>query len=151
MLYYTDCVPGQGLQGGAGFQFQAVSGPQATEAMALVQRTALYEPPPGWMRERRPVGDYPLSLAHTVEDGLLVTAAGRYLGREANGTREGNQFTHAVATRDPEGYGLVRPAQLWAAPWWASGPASTTDLDPAPVPPAPGGTPGAPPLQTGTP
>ncbi len=132
-LYYTDCVPGQGLQGGAGFQFQAASGEPAAEAMALVQRTALYEPPPSWMRERRPVGDYPLSLAHTAEAGLLVTAAGRYLGQEANGTREGNQFTHAVVTRDPADYGLVRPAQLWAAPWWASGPAPGTELDPVPA------------------
>ncbi len=106
--------------------------------MALVQRTALYEPPPSWMRERRPVGDYPRSLAHTVEDGLLVTAAGRYLGQEANGTREGNQFTHAVATRDPAAYGLLRPAQLWAAPCWASAPAPGTELDPLPAAPDPG-------------
>ena len=137
-LYYTDCRPGQGLQGGAGFQFQAASPGLAPEAMPLVQRAALYEPPVRWMRERRPVADYPPSLAHTAEGGVFVTAAGCYLGQEANGTREGNQFTHAVVTRDPADYGLVRPAQLWAAPWWAVAPAPGTELDDLAAHPVPG-------------
>jgi GTPase-associated protein 1, N-terminal domain type 2/GTPase-associated protein 1, middle domain len=128
-LYYTDCRPGQGLQGGAGFQFQAASPGVSPEAMPLVQRTALYEPPVRWMRERRPVADYPPSLAHTAEAGVFVTAAGRYLGQEANGTREGNQFTHAIVTRDPADYGVMRPAQLWGASWWAEEPAPSTELD----------------------
>jgi GTPase-associated protein 1, N-terminal domain type 2/GTPase-associated protein 1, middle domain len=137
-LYYTDCRPGQGLQGGAGFQFQAASPGVAPEAMPLVQRAALYEPPVRWMRERRPVADYPPSLAHIAEGDVFVTAAGCYLGQEANGAREGNQFTHAVVTRDPANYGLVRPAQLWAAPWWAVAPAPGTELDELAAHPAPG-------------
>jgi len=137
-LYYTDCRPGQGLQGWAGFQFQAASPGIAPEAMPLVQRTALYEPPVRWMRERRPVADYPPSLAHTAEGGVFATAAGCYLGQEANGTREGNQFTHAVVTRDPADYGLVRPAQLWAAPWWAVEPAPGIELDELAAHPEPG-------------
>jgi hypothetical protein len=137
-LYYTDCRPGQGLQGGAGFQFQAASPGVTTEAMPLVQRTALYEPPVRWMRQRRPVCDYPPSLAHTAEGGMFATAAGRYLGQEANGTREGNQFTHAVVTRDPADYGSVRPAQLWGAPWWAVAPAPGAELDTLEAHPPPG-------------
>jgi GTPase-associated protein 1 len=137
-LYYTDCRPGQGLQGWAGFQFQAASPGIAPQAMPLVQRTALYEPPVRWMRERRPVADYPPSLAHTVEGGVFATAAGCYLGQEANGTREGNQFTHAVITRDPADYGLVRPAQLWAAPWWVVEPAPGIELDELAAHPEPG-------------
>jgi hypothetical protein len=137
-LYYTDCRPGQGLTGGAGFQFQAASPGLAGEAMSLVARAGLYEPPAAWMREQRPVDGYPLSLAHVVEGDLLVTAAGRYLGKEANGNREGNQFTHAVVTREGADYGLVRPAQLWAAPWWAGGPATGTELAPLPASPATG-------------
>jgi hypothetical protein len=137
-LYYTDCRPGQGLQGGAGFQFQAASPGVAAEAMPLVQRTALYEPPVRWMRERRAVAEYPPSLAHTAEGDLFATAAGCYLGQEANGTREGNQFTHAVVTRDPADYGTVRPAQLWGAPWWAAGPDPATVLDELAALPEPG-------------
>ncbi len=137
-LYYTDCRPGHGLQGRAGFQFQAASPGVAPEAMPIVQRSALYEAPVRWMRERRPVADYPASLAHTAEGGLFATAAGRYVGREANGTREGNQFTHAVVTGDPADYGLVRPAQLWAAPWWAVEPAAGTELDMLAAHPVPG-------------
>ena len=114
-LYYTDCLPGQGLTGRAGFQFQAATPGPAGDATHVVQRAALYEPPAVWMRERRPVVDYPRSHAHTAEEGFLVTAAGRYLGQEANGTRQGNQFTHAVVTRLPADYGAVRPAQLWGA------------------------------------
>lgn len=128
-LYYTDCLPGQGLRGGAGFQFQAVSEGVGHEEMTLVQRTSLYEAPVAWMREQRAVADYPPSLTH-VFDGRYATARGIYLGAEANGVREGNQFTHAVITDDPDAYGQVRPAQLWDAPWWVEKPVSGTRCDP---------------------
>jgi hypothetical protein len=137
-LYYTDCVPGQGTRGGAGFQFQAVSPGVAHGTMSLVQRTSLYEAPVTWMREQRAVANYPPSLTHLFDEGVYVTARGHYLGAEANGAREGNQFTHAVVTPDPESYGLVRPAQLWDAPWWAERPAPTTECDPLPADPPTG-------------
>ncbi|MBV8540372.1 MAG: hypothetical protein JO063_04570 [Pseudonocardiales bacterium] len=136
-LYYTDCRPGQGLRGGAGFQFQSVSPGVSHEAMTLVQRSALYEAPVAWMREHRAVASYPPSLTH-VFDGMYVTARGVYLGAEANGVREGNQFTHAVTTRDPDAYGLVRPAQLWDAPWWSVRPSASTECDPVAAQPEPG-------------
>jgi GTPase-associated protein 1, N-terminal domain type 2/GTPase-associated protein 1, middle domain len=137
-LYYTDCLPGQGLNGSAGFQFQAATPGLATEAMPLVQRSALYEPPASWMRERRAVDDYPRSLVHISSGGICATAAGRYLGQEANGSRQGNQFTHAVVTRDADDYCLLRPAQLWGAMWWAGQPAPGTELAELPPGPAPG-------------
>lgn len=136
-LYYTDCLPGQGLSGGAGFGFQARSAGLDEGVQRVVQRAALYEVPTRWLRDHRPVEEYPPSLAH-LRDGPFVTAAGRYLGREANGPRDGNQFTHAVVTDDPGSYGLVRPAQLWGAPWWAGEPAPTTTCPPVPAAPAPG-------------
>ncbi|HEU4348380.1 MAG TPA: GTPase-associated protein 1-related protein [Actinoplanes sp.] len=136
-LVYTDCRPGQGLSGGAGLQFQAASPDVDGDAMALVQRHLLYEPPSGWMREQRPVEDYPPSFAH-VGGEQLATAAGVYLGREANGTREGNQLTHAIATRDPQAYGLLRPAQLYGASFWTTKPAATTQCEPVPADPPPG-------------
>lgn len=133
-LYYTDCLPGQGLRGGAGFQFQAVSAGVGHDEMALVQRSSLYEAPSAWMRERRPAEEYPPSLTH-VADGVFVTARGIYLGAEANGAREGNQFTHAVTTADPDAYGEIRPAQLWDAPWWVKTPAPSTRCEPVPAAP----------------
>lgn len=132
-LYYTDCRRGQGLLGGAGFQFQACSPDPPPEAAALIARAGLYEPPVPWMRRKRPVSDYPASLTHTVAGALHVTAAGRYLGLEVNGPREGNQFTHAIATLDPASYGLVRPAQLWDADLWRHEPAPTTRIEPVAV------------------
>ncbi|MCI2416171.1 GTPase-associated protein 1-related protein [Saccharopolyspora sp. K220] len=127
-LYYTDCRPGQGLRGGAGFQFQAVSPGTTDEMMTAVQRSALYEAPVGWMREKRPVSQYPPSLVH-VHDEIYATARGIYLGAEAGGVREGNQFTHALATTDPQLYGPIRPAQLWDAPWWGEQPADSTECE----------------------
>jgi hypothetical protein len=127
-LYYTDCRPGQGLRGGAGFQFQAVSPGTTDEMMSAVQRSALYEAPVGWMREKREVSDYPPSLVH-VHDGVYATARGIYLGAEAGGVREGNQFTHALSTTDPQLYGPIRPAQLWGAPWWVEQPAPSTECE----------------------
>lgn len=124
-LVYTDCRPGQGLEGGPGLQFQARSGADAWAAAEVVRRSLLYEPPQQWMLEQLPAEVYPLSLAHS-GDGLLVTARGRYLGTEANGSREGNQLTHAVVSTDPAAYGLVRPAQLLGATFWADAPAPTT-------------------------
>ncbi|CAM02386.1 hypothetical protein A8924_3501 [Saccharopolyspora erythraea NRRL 2338] len=136
-LFYTDCRQGQGLRGGAGFQFQAVSSGAGHEMMGLVQRSALYEAPVSWMRGKRPVEQYPPSLAH-VFDGVYATARGVYLGAEAGGVREGNQFTHAIATADPQLYGPVRPAQLWEAPWWSERPADGTETEPVPAEPEPG-------------
>lgn len=124
-LIYTDCRQGQGLRGTPGLQFQARSAGADRSAEAVVQRNLLYEPPPRWMRERRPVSEYPVSFAH-VYDGLFATASGVYLGRESVGGREGNQLTHAIVTDDPAAYGLVRPAQLFGAPFWTVEPAPDT-------------------------
>ena len=136
-LIYTDCRPGQGLSGGAGLQFQASSPDVDGDAMRLVQQHLLYEPPSAWMRDQRPVTEYPPSFAHIGGD-QYATAAGVYLGQEANGTREGNQLTHAVATRDPDSYGLLRPAQLFGAPFWTTEPAASTHCEPVPAGPEAG-------------
>jgi hypothetical protein len=125
-LIYTDCRAGQGLSGAAGMQFQAASPGADRGAMALVQQHLLYEAPARYMRERRPVADYPRSFAH-IARGYLATACGVYLGREISGAREGNQLTHSIVTKDPGAYGLVRPAQLFEASFWTTRPAPTTN------------------------
>ncbi|MEV5689691.1 GTPase-associated protein 1-related protein [Micromonospora globbae] len=129
-LIYTDCRPGQGLRGSAGLQFQARSSDAVAAAENLVKDNLLYEPPSRWMAERRPAAQYPPSFAHLRSGDTLATAAGVYLGREANGTREGNQLTHAIVTNDPASYGSLRPAQLFGAPFWSARPTPTTQCDP---------------------
>ncbi len=136
-LIYTDCRPGEGLNGSAGLQFQARSDQAASSAEALM-RSVLYEPPEKWMNERRPVQDYPSSFAHVHEGDLFVTAAGVYLGREANGGREGNQLTHGITSRDAADYGAVRPAQLYGAQFWRTSKAAGSVSDPV----LPGWSPG---------
>ncbi|MFC8849189.1 MULTISPECIES: GTPase-associated protein 1-related protein [unclassified Micromonospora] len=129
-LVYTDCRPGQGLQGTAGLQFQARSPGADQQDMALVEGNLLYEAPTNWMGERRPADRYPPSLSHVHDGHRYATAAGCYLGREANGNREGNQLTHALLTTDPDAYGPVRPAQLFGASCWTRQPAPTTSCAP---------------------
>lgn len=125
-LVYTDCKPRQGLRGTAGLQFQARSSDAVAAAEMMVKDNLLYEPPSRWMADRRPVEQYPPSFAHISAAGHLATAAGVYLGREANGTREGNQLTHAIVTTDPADYLGLRPAQLFGAEFWSAAPAPTT-------------------------
>ena len=130
-LIYTDCRPGQGLLGTAGLQFQARTTGADQKAMRLVQRNLLYEPPAGWMRDRRPPQEYPLSFAH-IGNGQYATAAGVYLGREVNGGREGNQLTHGIVAADADAYEFLRPAQLFQASFWRTEPAPTTRCPPLP-------------------
>ena len=121
-LVYTDCLPGDSLSGSAGLGFQAASPGAGPEARRLTRDHLLYEPPAEWMRDQRPVAEYPASLAHIHANGWYATAAGVYLGKEAKGNRQGNHLTHAVATRDPSVYDLIRPAQLAGADFWRTAP-----------------------------
>jgi hypothetical protein len=137
-LIYTDCRPRQGLRGTAGLQFQARSSDGVAAAEMMVKDNLLYEPPSRWMADRRPVEQYPPSFAHMWATGHLATASGVYLGREANGTREGNQLTHAIVTTDPADYLGLRPAQLYGAGFWSTVPALTTRSDPVELAPGAG-------------
>lgn len=136
-LYFTDCRAGEGLLGGAGLQFRAVSAGVDPRTMDLVQRHCLYEPPEQWMHEGRPTEAYPRSLTH-IFDGRYITASGVYLGAEAKGTREGNHFTHALVTNEIGSYGEVRPAQLWGSPVWLGRADGGTVCDPVPAEPESG-------------
>ncbi|MEV0895643.1 GTPase-associated protein 1-related protein [Actinoplanes sp. NPDC049802] len=134
-LVYTDCRPGEGLTGGAGLQFQARSSDAAAPAQTLVKDRLLYEPPARWMADRRPAGEYPPSFGHLSASGYLATASGVYLGREANGVREGNQLTHAIVATGPEAYRGLRPAQLYGASFWTTTPAPGSRSAPVTVSP----------------
>jgi hypothetical protein len=118
-LLYTDCRAGTGRGAGGGFQVQAQSaGVDAAQAKMAVG-WLLYEAPSAWIVQRRPVGEFPLGLAHATTAGY-GTAQSRYLGTEATGARQGNHLADCLLTRDVALYGPVRPAQLWRSPLWRS-------------------------------
>jgi hypothetical protein len=130
-LVYTDCRPGESVTGTAGMGFRARSAGAGAAAMDLVKRNLLYEVPENWMRESRPVPDYPRSYAHIVGQ-MFASARGVYLGKEVSGARQGNHLTHAIVARDARSYGLVRPAQLLDAPFWVNPPGPVRDSTPLP-------------------
>lgn len=130
---YTNCAPGEGLDGIAGMQFQSRTADMSWDLLAVVRRHLLYEPPAPLISDHRPAADFPPSLAHVWEDDVLATASGRYRGQEAIGNREGNHLTHAVVTRDPSTYGSIRPAQLAGATFWEREPRPTLELEPPPA------------------
>jgi hypothetical protein len=129
-LIYTDCRPGQGLDGSPGLQFQARSSEGVLAAKRVVQDHLLYQPYATWMSALRPVEEYPPSFGHVAQGGMFATGVGRYLGHEANGTRQGNQLTHAIVATDPAAYRGLRPAQLFGAAFWSGVPAATTVSEP---------------------
>lgn len=133
-LLYTDCRAGTGLGEADGLQFQAVSPGCSVAEQDAVRAGALYQPPAQWMRDNRPAADYPPSLVHLSGD-LLITARGVYRG---DGVREGDHFTHALTSTDPDSYGAVRPAQLWRARWWRERPVEGTECPPVSAEPEPG-------------
>jgi hypothetical protein len=130
---YTNCAPGEGLDGIAGNQWQSRTPGMTRDLLALAERHLLYEPPEVLMAEHRPVPEFPPSLAHLREEGVFATASGCYRGREAVGRREGNHLTHVVLTRDPALYGATRPAQLAGASFWHREPRPTLELEPPPA------------------
>jgi hypothetical protein len=119
---YTNCAADQGLDGVAGMQFQSRSTGVDRKALAVIRRHLIYEPPDRLIQEGQPVGAFPLSFAH-VYDGVFATAAGVYVGREAQGARQGNHLTHAIVTGDARAYRSLRPVQLFQAPFWRTEPA----------------------------
>jgi hypothetical protein len=126
---YTNCAPEQGLDGVAGMQFQSRSAGVDREALAVIRRHLIYEPPDRLIQEGQPVSAFPPSFAH-VHDGVFATAAGVYIGREASGARQGNHLTDAIVTGDARAYRTVRPVQMFRAPFWRTEPATSKESEP---------------------
>ncbi len=123
---YTNCAPGQGLDGVAGMQFQSRSEGLDRRLLDVVRRHLLYELPQQMLRENRPVADFPVSFGHVHDGTVWATAAGVYVGREASGSRPGNHLTNAILTENPKSYRSVRPAQLFGAQFWRTEPWPST-------------------------
>ncbi|MET7423433.1 GTPase-associated protein 1-related protein [Dactylosporangium sp. NPDC005555] len=53
----------------------------------------------------------PVSFGHVAADGSYATTVRRHAGT-------GSHVAHGIVTGDPAGYGSLRPAQLFGAPFW---------------------------------
>jgi hypothetical protein len=106
----------------AGLQLHATSDGADPEACHLVRRELLHEPASA---------DPPICFAH-FGGARFVTATG--VGPEA-AAGPGPSLTQAIATRDPMTYGGLRPAQLYAAPFWTTSPSALARCDPVAAPP----------------
>ena len=116
-LLYTDCRPGEGRGGGGGYQIQAQSADCSPAQARIAVRWLLYSAQARWVADGRPAEAFPLGMAHTAAAGF-GTAQSRYLGKEVNGSRQGNYLSDCVLTEHAASYGVIRPAQLWRAPFW---------------------------------
>lgn len=131
-LLYTDCLPGTGRGAGGGFQVQAQSAGVDTAQSALAVGSLLYEVQVPWLSERRPIGEFPLGLAHASGTGY-GTAQGQYTGKAAAGGRDGNHVTDCLLAVDGDLYGAIRPAQLWRSDLWRSAPWPDRECPPLPA------------------
>lgn len=116
-LLYTDCRPSEGLGSGGGYQVQAQSEGTSAAQSRMAVSWLLYTAQARWVNEGRPVEDFPLGFAHAADAGF-GTAQSKYLGKEVNGSRQGNYLTDCLLAEATKPYGVIRPAQLWCAPFW---------------------------------
>ena len=116
-LLYTDCRPGEGLGTGGGYQVQAQSEGTSAAQSRMAISWLLYTAQARWVNEGRAVEDFPLGFAHAADAGF-GTAQSKYLGKEVNGSRQGNYVADCLLTEAATPYGVIRPAQLWLAPFW---------------------------------
>jgi hypothetical protein len=77
----------------------------------------LYSTQTKWVNGGKSVEEFPRGLSHSADAGF-GTAQSRYLGKEVNGNRQGNYVSDCILTDRVEPYGVIRPAQLWRAPFW---------------------------------
>lgn len=115
-LIYTDCQASESLNGGSGFQYQART-EQTSPSDEDAGRNLLYVPSRQLLSTRRPVADYPRSMAYG-RDGSIAISTGEYLGAESGGARQGNFISHILFTDDSADLLPTRPAQLYEAPVW---------------------------------
>jgi hypothetical protein len=125
-LYYTSCE--HGVEGYAGFQFNAVSQGVGAREMREVEQLTVYELP-SW--DSSPA-DAPVNLCHVRDaaHGRAIIANVVYAGTDFSG-RAGNYFAHALVAGDPErDFGGLLPVEMWESPVWSRTAADSTVLPP---------------------
>jgi hypothetical protein len=123
-LYYTSCE--HGVEGYAGFQFNAVSQGVGARVMREVEQLTVYELP-SW--DSSPA-DAPVNLCHVrdASHGRAIIANVVYAGTDFSG-RAGNYFAHALVTEEPErDFGGLLPVEMWESAAWSRTAADSTVL-----------------------
>jgi len=125
-LLYTDCRAGEGLGSAGGLQIQAKSNGVDSTQSDMAVGLLTYSIQSKWVAEERAVKDYPAGFAHAAAAGF-GTSQSLYLGPGVSDPRDGNHLADCLLTRDPAGYGAIRPAQLWRSEVWTDRPWPTTE------------------------
>lgn len=138
-LHYTSCE--HGLSGHSGFQFCAMSPGVPQGVIREVEQLTAYEPPLSLRAsEAGKMADYPVNLIHAYSEfnGSVIIAQVVFTGLDFS-NRSGNYFAHSLVSDDAQAdLGALLPVELWAAPFWQSRQAATSELPPLPAPLAPG-------------
>lgn len=116
-------------------EFRAVSPGTDRETRDAVRRSVLHQRL--WEQDEPPAGGRAPSLSHVV-DGNYITSRTVWSRPGNPSGQNSGPCTQSLVADDPRAYGVVRPAQLWAAPCWQDEPPSTAECEPVPAEPRPG-------------
>lgn len=134
---YTDTRANEAIDGIDGFNFQAISEGMNAQDRQVIRDTMLHRVVVGWNADHDPL-EHPPSFAYCGHAGRYYLSRGISTGVTNNG-RPGNLLTQAIATSDPDDFGMMRPAQLFGALNWCleKAPGQMIDRWPSPLAIAP--------------
>lgn len=117
-LYYTSCRLGHSINGQSGFQVRAASPGLDQSKLRAASAYVAYKPPDSLPRTEEAVATAPVRLAllDTPDLGRILLHS-VYVGREGEGTRGGNFFSHLLF----DGHrtvGAVEAIRLWGSDFW---------------------------------
>ena len=114
---YTDTRANEAVDGIDGFNFQALSEGMTTQDRQVIRDYMLHRVVVGWNVDHDPL-EHPASFAYRAHAGRYYLSRGISTGVTNNG-RPGNLLTEAIATSDPDDFGMMRPAQFLGARNWS--------------------------------
>ena len=136
-LTYTSCVPGRSVSGSSGFQVRAVSPGLAPQQLWQASSYVGYKLPEGVVPCDEAVDTAPVRLAMFDTPNLgRVLIHGVYAGKEGDGHRQGNFFTHLLLGV-PADFDAGVAISTWGSPFWKTrddaGPVMLPETGPPPL------------------
>ena len=123
---YTDTRANEAVDGIDGFNFQALSEGMTAQDRQVIRDYMLHRVVVGWNVDHDPL-EHPASFSYRAHAGRYYLSRGISTGVTNNG-RPGNLLTEAIATSDPDDFGMMRPAQFLGARNWSLKKASSQTL-----------------------